>query len=77
MDDVKSATAVSDTNGLKSIALDHLGTIAARLKLTQLRVAKFEATDSPKLKSLDAVCVIHCHLPPLVPLILFLDRQRV
>lgn len=43
LEDVKTSAAANvDTNGIRAIALDHLGAIAARLRSSQLRNAKSE-----------------------------------
>lgn len=50
-----AAAAIVDTNGLRAIALDHLGSIAARLRASQLRNIKSETDDVPGLPPLEAV----------------------
>lgn len=55
LDDVKS-TNQTDNNAAKTIALDHLGVIAARLRSSSLKFKQIEnGSDSPALRPLDEV----------------------
>jgi hypothetical protein len=57
LEDVKtSAAATTDNNGIRAVALDHLGTIAARLRASQLRNVKSETDPVFGLPPLDVVC---------------------
>jgi hypothetical protein len=62
LDDVKSVTN-TDTNALRSIALDHLGVIGAKLKSSILRYKKTGDTESSGvgLKPLDEVISSYFH----------------
>lgn len=53
LDDVKTATA-NDSNGAKASALDHLGTVAARLRTSMLKFSQTATKESP-LRPLDEV----------------------
>lgn len=54
LDDVKTANQ-SDNNALKSIALDHLGVIAARIRSTALKMDSSDRKHLKGLRSLDEV----------------------
>ncbi|KAG8957597.1 Sister chromatid cohesion protein 2 [Tulasnella sp. 419] len=54
LDDVKTSTNV-DTNGAKSIALDHLGIIAARLRTTWLRAKTLKDSMEGPFVSMDEI----------------------
>ena len=50
------STNQTDNNAAKTIALDHLGVIAARLRSTSLKFKQIEnGSDSPALRPLDEV----------------------
>ena len=55
LDDVKTSTQ-SDNNAAKTIALDHLGVIAARLRSSIIKFEKANSNDD-HLKPLDEVCI--------------------
>ncbi|EDR13190.1 uncharacterized protein LACBIDRAFT_292430 [Laccaria bicolor S238N-H82] len=52
LDDVKSANSQTDTNAAKTIALDHLGVIAARIRSSALKVQIDGGEAGPKFKGL-------------------------
>lgn len=60
LEDVKTSGAVAtDSNGAKSMALDHLGAIGAQLRATALRQRRSDDGDDAMLMSLDEVSVAH------------------
>lgn len=54
LDDVKTSVHI-DTNAAKAIALDHLGVIAARLRLSTVKAR--QRSDKHPLVPLDEVCI--------------------
>ncbi|KAG6919647.1 hypothetical protein DXG01_003511 [Tephrocybe rancida] len=50
LDDIK--TTQTDNNAAKTIALDHLGVIAARIRLSMLKVQNTDSDSGPKYKTL-------------------------
>lgn len=60
LDDVKM-TSQTDNNAAKTIALDHLGVIAARIRSSTIKVQRGGADSEAKLKTLkplDDVCPV-------------------
>jgi cohesin loading factor subunit SCC2 len=61
LDDVK--TNQSDTGAARSMALDHLGVIASRLRSTSLKFGSRSSTESSENRILKSIDEVLCSLP--------------